>query len=200
MKFTTTSRTQTQHRTTLCTSEIGRERIFRGKSNNCNTETCAHHVTSRYGNKESRANNLSSLPDHSSMFKKTIIPTNERKWVVFPANPLYGGALSIQVSKMVTRMVRHYDQEEREPDGSHHWDTVRPVLLKSFGRHGAQIFSERSWIQLIQEGSSVDQKNSLCYLRAIQGHSSGIPIMPELMGYTSVPCNWKDFIFHRGCS
>ena len=105
------------------------------ESNNCNMETCAHHFTSRYGNKESCANNLSSLPNHSSMFKKTISPTNERKWVVIPANPSYVGALSIQVPKMVTRMVRHYDQEEREPDGSHLWDTVRLVLLKSFGRH-----------------------------------------------------------------
>ena len=124
------------------------------ESNNCNMETCAHHVTSRYGNKKSRANNLSSLPNHSSMFEKTIILTNERKWVVIRANPSYGGALSLQVSKMVTRMVRHYDLEEREPYGSHLWDTVRPVLLKSLGRHGAQKFSERFWIQLIQEGSS----------------------------------------------
>ena len=56
---------------------------------------------------------------------------SKRKWVVIPANPSYGGALSLQVSKLVTRMVCHYDQEEREPDGSYHWDTVRPVLLKA---------------------------------------------------------------------
>ena len=24
--------------------------------------------------------------------------------------------------------------------------------------------------------------------------------MPELMGYKSIPYNWKDSIFHRGCS
>ena len=122
-------------------------------------------------------------------------------------HPSYGGALSLQVSNMVTRMVRHVDQEERERDGPYHWDTVRLVLLKVFGKQRAQIFTERFWIQFIQEGSSekrveycVDHKNSLCYFRAIQGHSGSIPIMPELMGHTSIPYNWKEYIFHRGCS
>ena len=40
----------------------------------------------------------------------------------------------------------------------------------------------------------------MCYLRAIQGHSGGIPIMPELMGYTSIPLDWKEYISHRGSS
>ena len=59
---------------------------------------------------------------------------------------------------------------------------------------------------LIQEGSSkkrveccMDHKISLLYFRAIQGHSGGLPIMPELMGYTSIPYNWKEYIFHKGC-
>ena len=38
------------------------------------------------------------------------------------------------------------------------------------------------------------------FLRAIQGHSGGTPIMPELNGYRSTPHNWKECIFHRGCS
>ena len=84
---------------------------------------------------------------------------------------------------------------------------VKSVLLKAFGKHGARIFTERIWIQLVQKGSSkkrveycVDHKNSLCYFRAIQGHSGSIPIMPELLEYTSIPHNWKEYIFHRGCS
>ena len=76
---------------------------------------------------------------------------------------------------MVTRMVRHYDQKEREPDRSHHWDIVRRVFLKAFGKHGAHIFSEKYWIQLDQQSSSkkrveysVDRNKSLAYLQAIQ--------------------------------
>ena len=40
----------------------------------------------------------------------------------------------------------------------------------------------------------------LCYLRATQGHSGGIPISPELMNYTFIPHKWKEYIFHRGIS
>ena len=46
----------------------------------------------------------------------------------------------------------------------------------------------------------MDHKNSLAYLRAFHGHSGGISILPELMGYTSIPYNWEEYIFHRGCS
>ena len=68
-------------------------------------------------------------------------------------------------------------------------------------------FFRKRWIQLIQGGSSekrveycADHKNSLAYFGAIQGHTGGIPIMQELMGYTSLSYNWKEYIFHRVCS
>ena len=104
---------------------------------------------------------------------------------------------------MVTRMVRHYDQYERQSDASMHWDTIRSVLLKAFAKQGARDFS----LRFFHEGSSntriefcEDSPNSLAYFRAIQGHSGGIPIDPKLMGYIRIPQNWKRFIFHRGCS
>ena len=43
-------------------------------------------------------------------------------------------------------------------------------------------------------------KNSLAHFRAIQGHSGGISIDPQLMGYVRIPCNWKKFMYHRRCS
>ena len=43
-----------------------------------------------------------------------------------------------QVSKMVTRMVRHYDQDERQLDAALPGDTIRRVLLKAFAKHGAK--------------------------------------------------------------
>ena len=38
--------------------------------------------------------------------------------------------------KKVTNMIRHHDRDEREQDGSYHWDTVRSVLLKAFAQNG----------------------------------------------------------------
>ena len=45
-----------------------------------------------------------------------------------------------------------------------------------------------------------DNNGSLCYLRAIQGHSGGIPICPEFMNYTLILYRWKEYIYHRGIS
>ena len=62
------------------------------ESNNRNKETCAPHVASRKSNKEACANNFSSSSSRSSFFQNSIL-TNDKKWVVIPANPSYGGAL-----------------------------------------------------------------------------------------------------------
>ena len=139
----------------------------------------------------------------SFITQRTIL---KRKWKVIPANSSYGGALSVAVSKMVTRMVRHYDQDERQSDAALHWDTMRQVLLKPFAKHGAQNFSEKHWFRL-SEGSRKtrvecceDAQKSLAYFRAIQRHSGGILIDPELMVHIRIPYHWKEYIFHRGRS
>ena len=93
------------------------------------------------------------------------------------------------VSKMVTRLVRHCDQDGRQLDAAIHWDATKSVLLKAFAKQGVRDFSDKDWLRLIHQGSSKtrfeyceDSKNSLAYFRAIQGHSGGITIDPELMG------------------
>ena len=42
--------------------------------------------------------------------------------------------------------------------------------------------------------------NALLYVRAIQGDTGGYSIEPELMGHVVIPFNWKQILFHRGCS
>ena len=129
------------------------------------------------------------------------------KWKVIHAHSPDGGDLAIAVSKMVTRIGASYDQDERQSDGSMHWDTIRPVLLKAFAKHGARDVSEKYWFFLIHEGSSKarieyceDSTKSIANFRAIQGHSGGIPIDPELMGYVGISDDCKKYFDHRGCS
>ena len=83
------------------------------KSKTRNQETGAVHVTSPTSIKETCVNTLSISPSQASFSTQRNISTTKWKWTVIPANSSKGGALSTAVSKKVTRMVRHYDQDER---------------------------------------------------------------------------------------
>ena len=76
--------------------------------------------------------------------KESFLRTKE-KWNVILAHSSDGRDLATAVSKMVTRMVRHYDQDERQSDASMHWHTIRSVLVIAFAKHGAREFSEKFW-------------------------------------------------------
>ena len=137
---------------------------------------------------ETGADTLAVSPSQASFFTQIPILMTERKWKVITVNSSYGGALPTAISKTVTRMVRHYDHDERQPDAAVHWDTTRPVLLEAFTKHGARDFSEKHWLRLVHRGSSKtryceDSKNCLAFFRTIQGHSGGIAIDHELMGH-----------------
>ena len=177
------------------------------KSKTSIQETGAAHVTSQTSIQETGADTLSVFASQASLLTQRTIPTTEMKWKVISTNSSYGGALPTAVSKMVTRMVRRYDQDERQSDAALHLDTIRPLLLKAFAKHGARDFSEKHWLRLVHQGSRKtrfenceDSNNSLAYFRAIQGHSRGLTINPELMEHIPIPYNWKEFIFHWGCS
>ena len=128
------------------------------------------------------------LPAKRSLFTQRTISSTERKWKVIPANSSYGGSLSTAISRMVTRLVPRYDQYERQSDAALHWDTIRPKLLRAFADRGARYFSETDWLRHIDDGSNKtrfgyceDSINSLTYFRAIQGHTGGTTVAPELM-------------------
>ena len=123
------------------------------------------------------------LTPGASRFTKRTIPTNEKKWKIIHAQTRHGGGLAVSVSKMVTTMLR----------------------LTAFGHEGGRDFDDGFWLRLIHDGSTKkrlefcqDKDENLCYFRAIQEHSGGTPICPELMKYTPFPCTWKEYIYHRG--
>ena len=53
------------------------------------------------------------------------IPSKERKWDDILANRNLKG-------KLVMKLVRHHDQDERETDGSFHWKSMGPKLRFAF--------------------------------------------------------------------
>ena len=84
---------------------------------------------------------------------------------------------------------------------------MSPKLLNAFEDKGARKFSDKEWLQHKNEGSNKTRfedcessTNSWVYIRAIQVHTGGNRIAPELMGHVAVPYTWKEFVFHRGCS
>ena len=148
-------------------------------------ETGAAHVTSQ---------TQGNLCGHSQRFSQPSVlfqtknhsPTTERKWKVIPANSSYGGALPTAVSKMVTRMVRHYDQDERQSDAALHWDTIRPVLLKAFAKHGARDFSD--WKTLASTHSWRKQQDEVRVLRGFQKFLGLLPSNSRTLWWNN---NWR---------
>ena len=156
---------------------------------------------------ETCANSLSVFPSQVSLFTRRTLLTTDKNFELFFANSSDGGAPPTAVSKMVVRLVRHYDQDERTSDAAVLWDTTRSKLLRAFANSGVQDFSDKDRPRYILEGSCKtrfesceDSKNSLTYFRTIQEHSGGITIDPELIGTFWFPANGKEYVFHRDCS
>ena len=68
------------------------------------------------------------------IYTKKVVPMYDRNWITIPAfHACEKDSKTSIISKMVTKMVRHHDQDERDHDGAHHWNTMCPVLLRNFG-------------------------------------------------------------------
>ena len=125
---------------------------------------------------ETRAASLTLVPIKASLYTRKIIPTDEKKWITTHAHSRRGSDLAVFISKTVTTMLHHFDQDERESGGSRHWEGIKAVLVRKFAHEGARDFGDETWLQHIFEGSSKKRieycKNKdgfLVFLRAIQG-------------------------------
>ena len=76
---------------------------------------------------------------------------------------------------------------------------MSPKLLRAFWYQGARHFSEKDWLQHIYEVTR--RGSSTARVPEIPSCSSRTKLMaPELMGHIAIPFNWKEIVFHRGCS
>ena len=79
-------------------------------------------------------------------------------------------------------------------------------LRDAFQTSGGQRCSDKDRLHHINEGSKTrfqcceNFKSVLLYFRAIQGHTGGEMMAPELLGHVVISYEWKEFLFHRGCS
>ena len=97
------------------------------KVTRCHKETWASPST-----KETCAGTIILTPRNASLFSKRTIPTNEKKWKVIHAHSREGRDLAVSVTSMVTTMLRHFDQEERQTNGLRYWNSTKPVLMRAF--------------------------------------------------------------------
>ena len=73
-------------------------------------------------------------------YTKKEIPKADRIWTLIPGcTKCKRDSFETRMSKCVTNMVRHHDQDEREADGARHWDGVLLVLK---GRFRSQLEKE----------------------------------------------------------
>ena len=72
----------------------------------------------QFGFEETRADSVRT-PDPTYITKGDV-PLKERKW----KSILKGRILSTAISKLDMRLVRRYDQDERDPDGAIHRNSI----------------------------------------------------------------------------
>ena len=84
-------------------------------------------------------------------------------------------SLPSRIETMVTRMVRHCDQDERGLDGAVLRNTICPLLEKAVERKLGRRCTQEDWIHYIQQGSNktrfeccLNSQRELVYIRAIQ--------------------------------
>ena len=117
---------------------------------------------------ETRAGFVSIVPYKVSIYTRKTIPRNEKKWITIHADPKLGSNLAILISKTVTTMLRHLDQDER--------DTGKQLNL-------------HCWESLNEMESKISMTKS-GYKRSLK--AARREVESELIGYLKLPRNWKN--------
>ena len=109
--------------------------------------------------------------------------------------------------KAMTRLLRHDQSVRREDDGAVLFDDVLQEFKKK-RFDGALQWSIDDWISVLAKGGAPKKRFQYClnpdsakhisYFRAIQGHSGGIAIDPELQDNVLFPEESTEYIYHVG--
>ena len=144
-------------------------------------------------------------------------PMEQRQWIDIETQESKD-SYCLQVSKFITRLLRHSKQVRREEDGGvHHYQVIEELqeqVIRRYRilvrRNGAAIalaphWSLEKWISVLARGGGQKKRFQCClnlnysqkfqYLRAIQGHS-GSTINPALQDSVLLPEGFTEYIYH----
>ena len=95
------------------------------------------------------------------------------------------------ISKQFTRVLRHGGCHEA--DGAVRWAYILSLL------EGAEDWNKEKSFDGLGRSSGKprmecceDQNGTIIYIRAVQGHSHGVTINPNMFSLREIPLNWKD--------
>ena len=79
------------------------------------------------------------------MYRAKIVLTHERNWKIIPRNPKYEGwSLAAKISRLASKIVPHFGQDEREAGGVVHRNALKSILTRGLRRDGAEKFTDNS--------------------------------------------------------
>ena len=132
------------------------------------------------------SNPMSIHPRTKSIYTKKEIPKEDRIWSTIPGcQKCKRDSFETLISKCVTNIVRHHDQDKRETDRAMHWNVILPVLKGKFRNQLEKEFTDEDWLHCLYLGSlktrheiCKDENGELRYIRAFQGQSGAMIFSP----------------------
>ena len=134
------------------------------------------------------------------------IPVLERKWVDIETQRSHDHKCH-EVSKAITRLLRHDETVHRGIDGAIHYsDIIEECRRKKFD--GPSQWLLEDWTSTLAKGGgakkifqycvSPNSSNQFLYCRAIQGHSGDNAVDPALQDNVLLPKGFTEYIYHVG--
>ena len=106
------------------------------------------------GGSGGRSNPTSIHLEVKSIYVKKEIPKEDRIWIIILGCPkCKRDSFETRISRCVTNMVRHHDQDERETDGARHWHGVFSVLKGKCQNQLGKEFTDEGWLHCFYLGS-----------------------------------------------
>ena len=142
---------------------------------------------------------------YQAALKRKLVPigSSQQNWKLIPAKAKHKGDCEFKnMSRRFTKILRHGGCHEA--DGAVRWAHVLSILEDA---EQSQKRDKQPRIDLLsrsvdkpREEYCEDQIRTIIFIRAVQGHSHGASINPNLFSLKEIPLNWTEHISHTGSS